>query len=223
MNKVIAIKTLKIIFFVILIFFIVLAGIIFYIDRAIRPTPEDERNISETNVKIEVDINDKSETRNPIIRTYQEDEYRKFSENKIEKIMDTISGNVEGDIPAVHLKGDNDIIYITFIKDEKRVETDSIPEIEIEVPEESADTAPYTTENNKIIKDKLEKTEKRYSYKIKTYKTQYEKYFLYYNIIRIHYEIDGEKYISMFGLNASNTNDGTNFFDNEDLEQPKNP
>ncbi len=75
--------------------------------------------------------------------------YNYIDEGKIWKIMDTISGN------------------ITFIKNEKKVELDSIPSIEIEVPEESADTAPYTTENNRIIKDKLQRVGGRYSYKIK--------------------------------------------------------
>lgn len=213
----------KRIFYVVIILFIILAGIMLVINFVTRPTSEHKRNLTDTDVKIMVDFSDKEEVRKAIIRTYKLEDYNNFDGNKTEKIMDTISGNVEGDIPAVHLKDDNDIIYITFLKNEKEVETDSIPSIEIEVPEESADTAPYTTRNNKIIKDKLERTEENYSYKIKRYKTQHEKYFLYYNIIRIYYEIDGEEYVSIFGLNASNADNGTDFFENEDLDQPKEP
>ncbi|WP_425447939.1 hypothetical protein [Dethiothermospora halolimnae] len=53
------------------------------------------------------------------------------------------------------------------------------------------------------MNDKLEKNE-RCSYKFKRYRTQYQKYFMNYNIIKIHYEIDEVKYIFIFGLNASN-------------------
>ncbi|WP_130805505.1 hypothetical protein [Senegalia massiliensis] len=223
MIKTILIKLFKIILFLMLIFFIVLAGFIFYIDRATRPTPEHERNISETNVKIEVDINDKSETRNPIIRTYKEEKYKKFNKIKIRKIMDTISGNIEGDIPRVHLRDDKDVIYISFIKNEEEVEPNYMPKIEIEVPESSSDTSPYNTENNRIINDKLEYEDGKYRYKLNRYRTQQEKYFMHYNIIRIYYQVDGEKYISTFGLNASNAEDGVDFFNNESLDKPKEP
>lgn len=223
MNKTRVVKTFKIILFLILIFLIMVAGIIFYIDRATRPTPENERNISETNVKIKVDINDKSEERTPIIRTYKEEAYKKFNEIKIRKIMSTISGNVEGDIPRVHLREDKDIIYISFIKNEEEVVPDYMPEIEIEVPEEEAPTAPYSTENNRIINDKLEHEDCKYRYKLSRYRIQNEKYFMHYNIIRIYYQIDGEKYISIFGLNASNAEDGVDFFNNESLDEPKKP
>lgn len=32
-----------------------------------------------------------------------------------------------------------------------------------------------------------------------------------------------EEYISIFHINASNADDGTDFFENEDLDQPKEP
>ncbi|AFS78757.1 hypothetical protein Curi_c17500 [Gottschalkia acidurici 9a] len=211
MNKTKGIKILKNIIFAILIFFIVVVGIILFINLLVRPTAEHKRNISKTNAKIIVDINDKSKTRTPIIRTYKEEEYKKFSKDKIRRIKGVISGKVEGDIPAVHLKGDKDIIYISFIKDEEKIVPDYIPEIEIEIPEDEVSTAPYSTENAKIIKDKLKNEDGKYSYKLKRYRTQYEKYFMHYNIIRIYYEVDGERYISTFGLNATNADDGANF------------
>lgn len=40
----------------------------------------------------------------------------------------------------------------------------------------------------------------------------------YYNI-KINYQVDGEKYISLFGLNASNAEDGVDFFNNESLDK----
>ena len=202
---------------------VILVGIILIINFITRPTPDHKRNITETDAKMEVDFSDKQEDREAIIRTYKLEEYNNLDGDKIRKIMDTISGNIEGDIPAVYLKEGNDTINITFLKNDKEVETDSIPSIEIEIPEESASTAPYSIRNNRTIQDKLEKTVDNYSYKLERYKTQDEKYFLYYNIIRIYYEIDGESYISIFGLNTTNTDEGTNFFENEDLDQPKEP
>lgn len=216
-------RAFKNIFYAISIFVIITVGIIFFTNLSIAPVPEYKRNISETNAKIIVDINDKSETRTPIIRTYKEEEYNKLDENKIKKIMSVISGNIEGDIPAIELKGDKDVIYIHFIKDKEEVVPDNIPEIEIEVPKDEVDSAPYSTEYYKIIKDKLNIEDGKYSYKLKRYRTQYEKYFMHYNIIKISYELDGERYISIFGLNTTNVEDGVDFFDNEELNQPKEP
>lgn len=223
MDKTKSKKILKNILFVILGFVIVIAGILFFMDIAMKPTPESKRNITETDAKIVVSFSDEEEERNPIIRTYKLEEYNNLDEKKFEKVMDTISGGIEGDIPAVYLKDDNDIIYMTFLKDEKEVEPDDLPNIEIEVPEEYADTAPYSGENNKIINDKLEKIDGKYGYKIKRYRIQKEKYFIDYNIIRIYYEIDGEQYISIFGLNSTNADEGTDFFENEYLDNPIEP
>lgn len=220
MEKIKGEKILKNILFVILGFVIVIVGILFFMDIAMQATPESKRNITETDAKIVVNFSDEEEERNPIIRTYKLEEYNNLDEKKFEKVMDTISGGIEGDIPAVYLKDDNDIIYVTFLKDEKEVEVDNIPDIEIEVPEEFADTAPYSGENNRIINDKLEKIDGRYEYKIKRYRTQEEKYFIDYNIIKIYYQIDGEQYISIFGLNSTNADKGTDFFENEYLENP---
>lgn len=216
-------RVLKGICYMVLVIIGLIVGSVLVINFITRPTPDHKRNVTDTDAKIRVDFSDSEEIRKPIIRSYRLEEYQKFDDKKIEKIMDTISGNIEGDIPAVHLKDDNDIIYITFLKDEKLVKPDSIPEIEIEVPEESADTAPYSEENKRIINDKLEDEDGRYSFKIKRYRTQYEKYFLDYNIIKIYYKLDGEEYISLFGLNASNADEGTDFFENEMLKEPIQP
>lgn len=184
-----------------------------------KPTPDNKRNISETDAKIEVEVSDPGETRAPIIRTYKQDDYNSFNEKEIKELMSTIRGNIEGDIPAVNVKDDKNIVYITFLKNGKVIDLDGIPDIEIEVSEGSADTV----ENKIVINDKLIKADGNYNYRIERYKTQYEKYFFEYNIIRIFYEIDGDKYVSVFGLNTSNTDDGTNYFENEDLENPIEP
>lgn len=223
MNKSNKKRILKNILAVIVIWVVIIGGFMIYISLMTRPLPEHKRNITETDAKIEVEINDKSETRTPIIRTYKEEDYNNFDEKKIEKIIDIINGNIEGDIPAVYIKDDNDIIYITFLKDGKELDPDNTPDIEIEFTEDSSETASYTTEKNRIINDKLKQEDGKYSYKIKRYRTQYEKYFIDYNIIRIYYEIDGQKYVSIFGLNATNTDEGTDFFNNEDLETPIKP
>lgn len=216
-------KILKNILYIIGLFMVLLIGLALIINFITRPTPENKRNITDTDAKITVEFSDSEEVRKPIIRTYKLEDYKTFDEKKIGKIMNKISGNVEGDIPAVYLKDNNDIIYVKFFKNGKQVQPDLLPDIKIEIPEEYADTAPYTPLSNKVIEDKLEKTDEEYSYKIKTYRTQYEKYFLYYNIIKIHYKIEEEDYISVFGLNATNTDNGTNFFKNEELEEPIEP
>jgi hypothetical protein len=200
-----------------------LIGTVLVINFITRPTPEHKRNITYTDAKITVEFSDLKEVRKPIIRTYKLEEYNSFDGKDFEKTMSEISGNVEGDIPAVYLKDNNNLIHVKFFKNENRVEPDILPDIEIETPEEYADTAPYNPLDSKVIKDKLEKTEEEYSYKLKNYRTQYEKYFLYYNIIKIHYKIDGEDYISVLGLNATNTDDGTNFFENEELNESIEP
>lgn len=213
-------KLIKNILFTILGFILILMGIVFIVNLMVRPTPERKRNISETDAKILVTFSDIEEIRKPIIRTFKLEDWNNFDQKKITKTMEKISGGIEGDIPAVYLKDDNDIIYISFLKDDKEVEVVSIPKIEIEIPEESADTAPYSPENIKVISDVLEKRDGKYSYKLKRYRTQEEKYFLYYNLIKIYYKIDDEQYISTFGLNASNADSGTDFFNNEVLEFP---
>lgn len=137
--------------------------------------------------------------------------------------MDIINGNIEGDIPAVRIYEDKAIIYINFYKDEEPIMPDYLPEIEIEVPQDEASTAAYSVENNKIIFDELTEEDGEYSYKFERYRTQYELYFMHYNIVKIRYEIDGEKYISIFGLNSTNADLGTDFFENEYLESPIEP
>lgn len=223
MNKANGLKIIKKIFLIISILLIILIGINILINFIFKPTPGHKRNISEADVEIRVDINDKNETRTPIIRTYKEEDYKKFDEVKIGKIIDIVSGKVEGDIPAIHLKDEKDIIYVSFSKNKQEITPDYVPDIEIEVPKEWASTAPYNTEENRIIKDKFKKEDRKYIYKLKRYRYQYEKYFMHYNIIRIKYEIDGEKYISILGLNTTNAGEGDSFFENRPLEQPKKP
>ena len=223
MNKTNGLKITKKILVIISILIIILIGINILINAIFRPTPEHKRNISEAEIEIRVDINDKNETRAPIIRTYKEEDYKKFNETKIEKIMDIVSGKVEGDIPAVRLKDEKDIIYVSFSNNGQEVIPDDIPKIEIEIPEYESDTAPYSKENNRTIKDVFKKEDGKYSYKLQRYRTQYEKYFMDYNIIRINYEIEGEKYISILGLNTTNAGEEDSFFENSPLEQPKKP
>ena len=67
---------------------------------------------------------------------------------------------------------------------------------------------PYTQENDIVIFDEMKKENDRYVYSIEKYrKTPDIKYFMHYNIIKIHYGIDGERYISIFVLNVTNIDD----------------
>lgn len=62
-----------------------------------------------------------------------------------------------------------------------------------------------------------------YTYTTKRYSRQYEKYFMEYLQVEIHYTIDGENYISTFGTFQSNVNDGTDFSENETFSTPVEP
>lgn len=223
MNKFTFINILKKILITTIVIFIFIMGAFLIIAWLTRPTPDHKRNISETDARIEVSFSDERETRNAIIRTYKEEEYKNFDEKKISKIMDIIGGNIEGDIPAVHLREGKNKIYVSFFKDDREVIPDHIPEIEIIVLDHIEGTGSEAVYEDKIIKDKLENQDGKYSYGFKRYLPQYEKYFVYYSTIKIPYEIDGEKYISIFGLNASNANEGSDFFNNEELEEPLEP
>ena len=77
-------------------------------------------------------------------------------------------------------------------------------------------------EDKREIKlDPISSKDKTYSYKTKRYSIQYEKYFIEYLRVEVTYKIDGKEYLSVFATNQDNANDGTDFFKNEDLEDPK--
>ena len=99
-------KKLIIIGSLLALFTIIIIGIFIYLDWSLTPLPEIKRNISSSDIKIIVDFPDRA-NRTPIIRTYTKEEFINFNQKEIEKIKDTINGNIEGDIPALVLENGN--------------------------------------------------------------------------------------------------------------------
>ena len=199
------IKIFSIIFILLVIFFVGL-----HIYRS--PKPELKRNNSVHGVKVNVKVSD--DERTPIIRTFEREKFESLPEQKVMKLRDTIAGAVEGDIPSIDLNMDNKF-YVEFI-DKGKVYEPEIPKIKI-----FADSYYNDKTRETVIEDELDRLDDgRYFYETKRYNTQFEKYFMEYLRIEIYYTIDGIDYVSTFGTFQSNADEGTNFFDNERLEEP---
>ena len=177
------------------------------------PTPNFRRNNSMNGVKVNIQVS--NDERKPIVRTFEREEFESLPESKVMKVRDKIAGRIEGDIPCIHLNYDNKI-YFEFTKDGK-VYDPEIPKIKI-----FASASHYADDQKqRVIEGELDRLDDgRYFYETKRYSTQFEKYFLEYLRIEIYYTIDGVDYLSTFGTFQDNANDGTDFFDNENLEKP---
>ena len=176
------------------------------------PKPELKRNNSVHGVKVNIKVsNDK---RTPIIRTFERAKFESLPEQKVMRVRDTIAGAIEGDIPCIHLNEDNKF-YVEFINKGKVYEPE-IPKIKI-----FADSYYNDKTRETVIEGELDRLEDgRYYFETKRYNTQFEKIFMEYLRIEIYYNIDGVDYVSTFGTFQSNADDGTNFFNNEKLEEP---
>lgn len=202
-------KVAKVFAIVIILTIILFAAIQIYFS----PTPNFRRNNSMNGVKVNIQVS--NDERKPIVRTFEREEFESLPESKVMKVRDKIAGRIEGDIPCVHLNYDNKI-YFEFTKDGKVYEPE-IPKIKIFA------SASHYADNQKqrVIEGELDRLDDgRYFYETKRYSTQFEKYFLEYLRIEIYYTIDGVDYVSTFGTFQDNANDGTDFFDNENLEKP---
>ncbi len=190
---------------------IIIAGFFIYSYYSLKPLPEAKRNISTTDVKMLVTIKD-SANRTAIVRTYTKEEYDKMNENKIEKLKNTIKGNIEGDIPAVILENGKGKIEFSFEKNENKKDTSTslipadTPEIRMSVletiyssqkPIEFTDTLTETGEKGKYlyeIKRHLNTEPIEY---LENKKAYFESIF-----IEVSYKIDGKDYISFFAVNV---------------------
>lgn len=202
-------KVAKVFAVVIILTIILFAAIQIYFS----PTPNFRRNNSMNGVKVNIQVS--NDERKPIVRTFERKEFESLPESKVMKVRDKIAGRIEGDIPCIHLNYDNKI-YFEFTNDGKIYEPE-IPKIKIFA------SASHYADNQKqrVIEGELDRLDDgRYFYETKRYSTQFEKYFLEYLRIEIYYTIDGVDYLSTFGTFQDNANDGTDFFDNENLEKP---
>ena len=202
-------KVAKVFAIVIILTIILFAAIQIYFS----PTPNFRRNNSMNGVKVNIQVS--NDERKPIVRTFEREEFESLPESKVMKVRDKITGRIEGDIPCIHLNYDNKI-YFEFTKDGKVYEPE-IPKIKI-----FASASHYADDQKqRVIEGELDRLDDgRYFYETKRYSTQFEKYFLEYLRIEIYYTIDGVDYVSTFGTFQDNANDGTDFFDNENLEKP---
>lgn len=202
-------KVAKVFAVVIILTIILFAAIQIYFS----PTPNFRRNNSMNGVKVNIQVS--NDERKPIVRTFERKEFESLPESKVMKVRDKIAGRIEGDIPCIHLNYDNKI-YFEFTNDGKVYEPE-IPKIKI-----FASASHYADDQKqRVIEGELDRLDDgRYFYETKRYSTQFEKYFLEYLRIEIYYTIDGLDYLSTFGTFQDNANDGTDFFDNENLEKP---
>ena len=202
-------KVAKVFAIVIILTIILFAAIQIYFS----PTPNFRRNNSMNGVKVNIQVS--NDERKPIVRTFERKEFESLPKSKVMKVRDKIAGRIEGDIPCIHLNYDNKI-YFEFTKDGKVYEPE-IPKIKI-----FASASHYADDQKqRVIEGELDRLDDgRYFYETKRYSTQFEKYFLEYLRIEIYYTIDGVDYVSTFGTFQDNANDGTDFFDNENLEEP---
>ncbi len=209
-------KTTKVfkILFIIAAILILLAIILFVgLQICFSPTPDSKRNNSVHGVKVNIQVS--NDERKPIVRTFQKEKFENLSEKEIVKLRDTIAGRVEGDIPCIHLSEDNKF-YVEFINKGKVYEPE-IPRIKIFVYSSPFDD----NQKQRVIEGELDRLDDgRYYFETKRYSTQFEKYFMEYLRIEIYYTIDGVDYLSTFGTVQGNGDDGTNYFENNELEEP---
>ena len=177
------------------------------------PTPDFKRNNSIHGDKVNIQVS--NDERKPIVRTFEREKFENLSEKELMKLRDTIDGRIEGDIPSIHLNEDNKF-YVEFINKGKVYEP-AIPKIKIFASASHYDDK----EKQRVIEGELDRLDDgRYYFETKRYSTQFEKYFIGYLRIEIYYTIDGVNYVSTFGTFQDNANDGTDFFNNETLENP---
>lgn len=194
------------------------AGAIFaaFIAYVFSPTPDFRRNETVDGVRMDAVV--AWDERKPIIRTFKEKDYLALTEGELAKVRDTIDGKIEGDIPCIKLNK-KPRIFFQFEKDEKPVNPEKLS-IKI-IAHASHYDDPQKT---RIITGELkDEGDLGYSYTTKRYSRQYEKDFLEYLQVEVHYTIDGENYISTFGTFQGNVEDGTDFFENEELPEPVEP
>ncbi len=194
------------------------AGAIFaaFLSYALSPTPDFRRNETVDGMRMDAVV--AWDERKPIIRTFKEKDYLALTEGELAKVRDTIDGKIEGDIPCIKLNK-KPRIFFQFEKDEKPVNPEKLS-IKI-IAHASHYDDPQKT---RIITDELkDEGDLGYSYTTKRYSRQYEKDFLEYLQVEVHYTIDGENYISTFGAFQGNVEDGTDFFENEELPEPVEP
>lgn len=199
---------LGIIVLVVLAFFVIL-------HIATLPTPDFLRNESVNGIMMTARV--EGDERKPIIKTFKAGEYDNLSDEEIQDLKDKVFGRVEGDIPSLHLNTDKNV-YFEFHNKKDIIKLDEDPKIKI-----YASASDYRDEDKSlreidgILKNLDDNT---YVFEFNRYRTQYEKYFLEPLRVVIYYKVDGEDYVSTFAIFTDNANEGTDYFENETLDEP---
>ena len=92
------------------------------------PTPQKSRNNEVNGIQLQAEVS--KDERIPIIRTMTLEDYQSKDEAEKEKLHDSLFGNVEGDIPCVHLLYDNTIRF-RVMKDGTAIATEEPIKVEI--------------------------------------------------------------------------------------------
>lgn len=187
-----------------------------FLSYAFSPTPDFMRNNRVDGVRMDAVV--AWDERKPIIRTFREKDYRALTEDQLANVRDTVDGGIEGDIPCIKLNK-KPRLFFQFEKDDKPVKPEKIG-IRI-IAHASHYEDPQKTRI--ITGEPKDEGDLGFSYTTKRYSRQYEKDFLEYLQVEVHYTIDGESYISTFGAFQGNGDDGTSFFENETLNAPVEP
>ncbi len=186
---------------------LLLVGGFLIIRQSFQPLPEEKRNLSTMDIRMQVDVPDTA-GRTPIVRTFTREEFDKKDEKERERLKEVVNGNIEGDVPALVREKGRDFIALYFLKtdtsapsDGALVSPDALPEIRLSVLETL-----YSREEPKVITDTVTETEEgKYRYEISGYldETQRpedsEMEAMY---IQVRYQIDGTGYVSVFAINT---------------------
>lgn len=112
---------------VIAIAILVLAGAT-YMDMAFQPSPDENRNITNTDTYSDLSIDE--DKREAIIRTFSRSQFEKFVKNDRMKIVEKTSGHAEGDLPNINLLKSPEI-NITFYDSNDKVISVQNPKVDI--------------------------------------------------------------------------------------------
>lgn len=208
-------KGIKIVGIIIGIIILLLLAFLAILHIVSMPTPNFLRNESVDGIMMTAKVSD--DERNPIIKTFEASEYENLTEDEVQDVKDEVFGRVEGDIPAIHLNM-NKNVYFKFHKEKNIIKLDEDPKIKI-----FAAASDYRDEDKELREiDGVLKVldDSTYVFEFNRYRTQYEKYFLEPLRIVVYYTVDGEDYVSTFAVFSDNANDGTDYFENEDLDEP---
>lgn len=192
-----------------------LIGLVLMLTACLGETKAEDRNISDSSIRMDVQLEDTGPDRRPIIRTLKQTTYENLNEKEEQKLMEAIAGRVEGDIPCVFLENEEAKLDLKFFNEDQGIHIDQPIKIEIQVPEDPSNMAEYQEEGSEYIKEEVQENENAYSYFLKDYRHHEQEQFLDYYIIRVFFSFDGEDYVSLFGINATNVRDSESFFNEE--------